>query len=359
MTYYLRNGNTYRPSDEASLDLHTTLPVGNYIIKQDQFGNMFFEQVDSFELRGKRYGDNNRNTTRIIDTFLSRDNATGVMLTGEKGSGKSLLAKSVAVAAAEQGIPTVIINRAWHGDAFNSFIQSIQQPAVILFDEFEKVYDREEQEAILTLLDGVFPTKKLFMLTCNDKWRVDAHMRNRPGRIFYMLDFVGLDIDFVREYCEDNLAAKEHIDTICKITSLFEQFNFDMLKALVEEMNRYGETPQEALRMLNVKPEFGDSANYNVTLARKGEEVSKDNLGTEVWSGNPLAKMIEISYYQQEPSGDGETACNEWYEVEFTQDDLVSVDAKSGKFVFEDNEGYRLTLLKKSVYGNTKYYDLL
>jgi len=55
MTYFLKSGTTFRPSDEANLDLHTALPAGNYIIKQDQFGNMFFELVDSFEFKSKRY----------------------------------------------------------------------------------------------------------------------------------------------------------------------------------------------------------------------------------------------------------------------------------------------------------------
>ena len=165
---------------------------------------------------------------------MDRDASTGVMLTGEKGSGKTLLAKNVSFEAAKQGIPTIIINAAWCGDAFNSLIQSIEQPAIILFDEFEKVYDKDDQQQILTLLDGVFPSKKLFVLTCNDKWRVDVHMRNRPGRIYYMLDFAGLDHDFIRDYCADNLKAQEHTEAVCKISSLFDEFNFDMLKALID-----------------------------------------------------------------------------------------------------------------------------
>ena len=30
------------------------------------------------------------------------------------------------------------------------------------------------QTHVLTLLDGVFPSRKLFVLTCNDKYRIDA-----------------------------------------------------------------------------------------------------------------------------------------------------------------------------------------
>jgi SpoVK/Ycf46/Vps4 family AAA+-type ATPase len=355
MTYFLRNGSTFRPSDEANLDLHKALPVGNYIIKEDQFGNMFFETVDSFEFKGKRYGDNIRNSERILSTFLSRDASTGVMLTGEKGSGKSLLAKMISIEAAEQGIPTLIINAPWCGDKFNKFIQDIQQPCVVLFDEFEKVYDTEQQESILTLLDGVFPSKKLFMLTCNDKWRVDTHMRNRPGRIFYMIDFKGLSAEFIREYCEDNLNAKHHIDKIVNITSLFAQFNFDMLKALVEEMNRYNEAPEEALRMLNVKAEFDSGNKFNVDLKVKGKNLTKDMMDDKEWNGNPLHQPVNLEYHFTAKDSDGDEY-QDWERTQFTHVDLVKVDANSGKFMFENKSGDTLTLTRAKE-KNFNYYD--
>ena len=55
------------------------------------------------------------------------------------------------------------------------------------------------QDSLLTLLDGVYVNHMLFLLTTNDKFRVSSHMRNRPGRIYYVLDFYGLSDDFIRE----------------------------------------------------------------------------------------------------------------------------------------------------------------
>ena len=357
-SYFLKAGNTYRVSSKEAMDLHEHLPGGNYVIKQDPMGNMYLETIDDFEFKGKRYGDNIRNTERILNTFKARDVSTGAMLSGEKGSGKSLLAKMISITAKEQSnIPTIVINAPWHGDKFNSFLQSIEQPCIILFDEFEKVYDTDQQEQILTLLDGVFPSKKLFVLTCNDKWRVDIHMRNRPGRIYYMLDFKGLDEEFIREYCADNLKNLSHVDKICSIASLFSQFNFDMLKALVEEMNRYNESPEESLRMLNAKPEFDSGKmTYTVKLQVAGEDVAEHD---QRWTGNPLQSTVGIDYKailpEVDEDGDHEW---EWRGVKVSSVDLKKIDSQSGKFVFVTTDGTVVTLsrIKESAFN---LYDAL
>lgn len=340
MSYFLKSGNTFRVADNQSMDLHDKLPAGNYVVKATPNGELYLEQIDNFVRPSKVYGSCLRNTDRILSTFLNRPAGTGVMLTGEKGSGKTLLAKNLSMTAAElHEIPTIVINQAWRGDAFNSLIQDIDQPAIVLFDEFEKVYEQNEQEEMLTLLDGVYPSQKLFVLTCNDKWRVDRHMRNRPGRIFYMIDFNGLDVDFIAEYCEDNLKNKQHIDTICKISQMFDQFNFDMLKALIEEMNRYGETPQEALEMLNAKPEFDSGSEYTVEIKRGNKIVSND----ERWKGNPLGP--EGVYMDYDPDPEDEDASYE--SVHVTQENLKDIDVKLGKFVFVSRSGDQITLTKK------------
>ena len=356
MTYFLKSGTRFNVSTKEAMDLHDHLPVGTYTVKFDQMASRFYlEQIEGFEVKGKIYGDTQRNADRILNTFHDRTASTGVMLTGEKGSGKTLLAKMLSLDAQALGIPTIVINEAWCGEGFNAFMQMIEQPTVILFDEFEKVYDGEDQEKMLTLLDGVYPSKKLFVLTCNDKWRVNQHMRNRPGRIFYMMDFKGLEQDFIIEYCEDNLKNKTHIQGICKIAMMFDQFNFDMLKALVEEMNRYNETPQEAMKMLNTKPEFGGEAKYKVTLQPKGVDIAEDLVEQNEWVGNPLTNRVSLDYkVMEEP--DNKDSEWDWESCRFSNSDLKQIDATAGKFIFINEIGDRVTLsrVKDKTYS---YYD--
>ena len=304
------------------------------------------DQIDLFADIKKHYGDNLKNADRIFQTFKDRSQSTGVMLTGQKGSGKSLLAKTLSLRGYKEGIPTIVINASWHGDAFNKFLQAIDQPAIVVFDEFEKVYDSSEQEEILTLLDGVYPSKKLFILTCNDKWRVDYNMRNRPGRIFYMIDYKGLDPAFIREYCEDNLNNKSLIQKTCEITALFAEFNFDMLKALVEEMNRYNEGPAESLRMLNAKPEYDIQKKFKTSLQVANKVIPIEELDDDEWEGNPLnARELNVNFKLYE----GKKSENDWNweRCTFVSADLVKIDAHHGIYIFKNQKGQILTLTKE------------
>ncbi len=262
--HFIKNGNTYSVAPKGSIEIEKTLPPKTFSLKSDPNRGFYLEEVASFTLPAKVYGDTLKLTDRILHTFSNRENSTGVLLVGEKGSGKTLLARGLSITGATRGVPTIVVNSPFVGDQFNSLIQAIDQPCILLFDEFEKTYDKESQEKILTLLDGVFQSKKLFVLTSNDKYRIDANMRNRPGRIFYLLDFKGLDEGFIREYCDDNLINKSHLDELIKVSGLFDVFNFDLLAAFVEELNRYDESPINLLPLLNAKPEYCSGSDYEI-----------------------------------------------------------------------------------------------
>src|SRR6056297_812179 len=274
---FLKSGGTIRVRDSGAVQAYDNLPAETYTVKFDErAGEFFLEQIENFTLPTKIYGKNVNHSVRILKTFDDRPGSTGVLLSGIKGAGKTLLGKQVAVAARERGYPTIVINKDWHGDEFNAFIQSITTPAVILFDEFEKIYDYHTQRKVLTLFDGVFPSRKLFIVTTNTEREISEFMQNRPGRIYYNFEFNTLGQDFIQEFLEDRLEDQSQIPAILKYTQVFSFFNFDMLNAAVEEMNRYGETLAEVLEVLNIKPENRSTDTYKLEVDVNGKTFMVD-----------------------------------------------------------------------------------
>lgn len=270
---YNQSGTNFFPENTREKNVHNLLPVGVYKINFSMMHGFYLSQSEGFDMPPKIYGNANNTADRILNTFMDRPGTTGALLVGEKGSGKTLTAKQVCNKALERGVPVLKVEQSFSGSSFNDFIQSLSQPCVVLFDEFEKTYEDEKQAELLTLFDGTVSTKKLFLLTSNSQSQISDFMINRPGRIFYLLEYEGLDLNFIREYCEDNLKDKSKATGVLMCSGMFSRFTFDILKAMVEEINRYDETAMEVLEVLNV--DAGNSRNvFRVKVFKDGEALS-------------------------------------------------------------------------------------
>lgn len=353
---FLRKGNTYRPTDAAQLDLHQRLPATNYQVEFDQMIGFYLEQVSEFPDPGKLYGNLVQRRDRILSTFEQRDASTGVLLMGEKGSGKTLMAKELAREGARRGVPTILVAAPFKGPNFNSFIQMINQPAILLIDEFEKTYDSDDQQALLTLLDGSMPTKKMFVLTINDQFKIDHHMKNRPGRLFYSIAYKGLDAQFITEYCEDRLDNKRYIDGVLRISTMFENFNFDQLKALVEEMNRYDEPPAQAIELLNIRPYGEDRRHYDVQLQPAAAQGKPTN-APQSWRCNPLMDRVPLAWVYKLKPDQKNVDDDNWFDSTdeageelpggtcvFDPSDCLRADVRNGEYSYQNKDGDRLVL---------------
>lgn len=303
MTGFLASADTYRLHNFDHGTLVETLPAGYYTVAFDTVREQFYLKTsEPFTIPAKIYGNGTKFADKLIHTYLTRGKNTGAMLVGDKGSGKTLVAKYACDRLVnEYGLPVISVTTGYSGQEFLDFMQQITQPCVVLFDEFEKNYKggnsvhRTEntrlpsQDSLLTLFDGVLESNKLFIVTANDLMCIDAHLINRPSRFYYFKEYRGVEIEAVTDYCRDKGMNDADLKTMLVLAHVYPQINFDTVCVICEESLRYGTSPSEVVADLNVLKSkyFGEKSDvtYDITF-KKLDDTPYEY--TNVSSSNPV-----------------------------------------------------------------------
>lgn len=262
---FIQSGNVFFAERNKGNEV-PMLPPAIYTIHHNDMVGFYLERVEDFGMPEKTYGNNDGRADKIINTFMTRENKnTGVLLSGNKGSGKTLLSKSVCVKLAEAGVPVLLVETAFAGPQFTAFINYIDQRCALFIDEFEKKYRKDEdQNLLLSLMDGTGVGNKMFLLTSNNE-KVSEFLLSRPSRVFYHWHYGKLPEDVFLAYCEENLHNKAHMENLKTLLAISTDMSFDVLQSIVEELNRYPEeTFIQTLMDMNIN--FGSALNirYNV-----------------------------------------------------------------------------------------------
>lgn len=249
----------HKINDDTIVD---RLPPKVYELKFSEFMGFYLGIVkDLLETPKKIYGKTPSRVERCIQSYRERSASTGILMTGDKGTGKTLLMSLLANSAiTELGLPVILIKAAYSGPAFTSFIESLGETCLV-FDEFGKMYtsrnksdddETEPQTALLGLLDGVDKTKRLIIMTENNELDINEFLLNRPSRIFYHFRYSKLDEDSITGYCSDRNVKNDATNSILELARGSRIFSFDMLQSIVEEHLRFGASVDEAIEDLNI-----------------------------------------------------------------------------------------------------------
>lgn len=262
----ISSGTRYTIHD-SSIQTHNQLPAKVFKINFSQQTGFSLVESDPIVIDEKIYGTHLEKVEKVYHSFKIFPRNLGIILSGAKGIGKSLFAKLLSMKAIENGYPIIVCDAPYPGIA--DFLGSIQQEIVILFDEFDKTFksshdgDFDPQAAMLTLFDGLYMGKKMFIVTCNGTHNLNEFLVNRPGRFHYHFRFGFPNGDEITEYLKDNV-YEEYWSEIPSVVSFSKKvdLNFDCLRAIAFELN-LGSTFANAITDLNIVNT--ESQTYDIT----------------------------------------------------------------------------------------------
>ena len=195
---------------------------------------------------------------------------TGVLLAGDKGTGKSMLAKRIAL---KSNLPIIIVDSSYPLWQITKFFKKVKTETCIIFDEIEKNPRTWPSEDLLTFLDGIQETgKKIVIMTCNKTEGLDENLFDRCSRIRYYRKYkANANEIFIKEMIEDKGLTPNQplIDFIKRFTVK----SFDNINSFLDEYKLYLETTDTNFMLEDV-------ANImNISLEDKLEKNdSKNNI---------------------------------------------------------------------------------
>lgn len=291
--HFIRHGHTLRPLSRGST-LESGLKPGYYRVAFSLDEGFHLVEVAPMTVPERLYGNAEARAERIFTTYMSRDVPTGALLLGEKGGGKTMLARKVCVRAVAEGQAVLICDAGSNmtSPGLTHFLASLSFPFVALFDEFEKNFESlEEQSVLLSLMDGLSQSRRLFLLTANNRAKISPFMLDRPGRIFYAFEYNGLGRDVITEYCAEQGVSEADTDAIIAAAEMSNSVSFDVLQAIVEEMKRYGLPFAQAVDGLNVGMDV-DSGPWEVLFRIGGDVVVSTHRVTSYQPGKDNSDYI-------------------------------------------------------------------
>lgn len=362
---FYKNGTTVRVFDYDNNQVVDKLEPKVYTICQDLSGFYLSIVSDSFDVPSKVYGNTPKRAKKILATYDDRTRSTGVLMSGDKGSGKTMLSSLLCNEMIGRGLPVILVERPYAGAGFIEFINNIGECA-LFFDEFAKVFakidedsdNNETQNSLLSVFDGAHTIKRLILLTENETYNINQYMLNRPGRIYYHFKYSKLEEAMVREYCKANKIPENIIQSILLRIDSSREFSFDALKAVVEEYNRFGEDISEIFSELNIEEPRSYNDKMKVVSVIDAETNKRlESKTEEVYSPSSDGQQ-RIDYYTGEKDTDNGHKFTE--RLHFDIKDLVERNETQQIYSVKRNGLDIVVILEKQeqkVYAYGKYLD--
>ena len=234
---WLQSNNNYKKV-EGDFSTVKAVPVGIYNIGLSMSGWYLEKYADKFTFDYKIYGLQTEFCEHVLKTYKNTTGNFGIMLTGTKGTGKTVTAK---ILANYFNLPVIIVKDMGDSNqAMIEFLSGFNFDCVLFFDEFEKNFS-DKDSTILQIMDGVYNSgyRKIFLLTTNEM-SINENLVGRPSRIRYVRRFGNLDLKTVEEYLDDALEVPEARQELIDFIDTLTISTIDILKTIVNEVNIHG-----------------------------------------------------------------------------------------------------------------------
>lgn len=243
-TKFIKSGNMYSPIAIDKGVLSDSLEPAIYDLKVGKKGPFLIRTMERYVLPNEIHG--NRLGTNIKYTKLSYDKTDkplGLLISGTKGSGKTILAKSLCnMFMDDYRLPIINVNEYIEPDIITMVIRSVG-PCVVFFDEYGKTYNNKKDslhatraaDDLLGYFEDASLGKVVNILTENNPMDVGPFVLERPSRIKHHFNYDGPTPDEIKSILDSFSKLDKGIKDIINLWSTIFKLNLDSIQLLASE----------------------------------------------------------------------------------------------------------------------------
>lgn len=259
----IKSNSTYDIYDNSDITMMNNLePKHIYTIKFSQQRGYFLQDSTLPDPPKKIYGELPNYAKYILNTFNDESKSVGVLLSGKPGQGKTMFAQIMHQIS---NLPIIKVGNT--GASVTNLLEKIDKPTILLFDEYEKNFDDDDQKQMLSFFDGTSQNKFLSIITINDETKLNQYFKNRPSRMRYHIKPEIPNQTNTRLLLEDYLQDDLDNDMQSNINEIvtaqgFNQHSYDELTTIAKELKN-GATLDMIQDILNIKTYMPNLDIYN------------------------------------------------------------------------------------------------
>lgn len=254
------------------------LKTGIYTIEYEQFKGFFLKKsTNDFIIPEKIFGDVERRVDMIMKRYEISPQGLGVICSGDKGSGKTLLSGFLVNQFLANEKPVILVNQPFENAVGMLGLISKISDCLVIFDEFEKNYDVETQELFLGYFDDKSQKHRLNVVIANDYFRLNEFLLSRPSRFFYHFQYEKLSNDTICEVMKFYGFDDDIIKQVYFIKEKSAVFSYDILNAILSELKLTGSTDvKETIEHMNILVGYCDMRNEKIEVVGFEQLTSQD-----------------------------------------------------------------------------------
>lgn len=191
------------------------------------------------------------NAKIVYQSYLNRPGrSTGVIFSGIHGDGKTLTSEILCVKFMDNGKSVIVVNK-YVSNIDLLKISAAVGPCLFLFDEFDRYYDRNQQDEMVGFFSDSGLVDTMLIMTTNNYNDIKTVLKNRPSRFLLHIKHEGVGMSMFNDMTKGVVFDKEFLDELTYYITTIKP-SYDVVKVITQIAEMADNSIEDFIKIIDI-----------------------------------------------------------------------------------------------------------